>query len=162
MTLTEIENLSAAELKSRKDELVAAASQADPAELAVRYVQARTDASLRDEKLSEQGKTITTLQGAFDQLKASAQADLSKLGGIVAELQQRVEKFVDAVSQKDAAIANLNLQIVEHSARADRLKVEAGRNLAALNSAASAMTSALTTIATALGQQAVESADQGN
>lgn len=60
--LTEIENLSLSELKSQRDELIERAKKSDVGELAARYVKARTDAAMRDEKLAEQGKTIQALQ----------------------------------------------------------------------------------------------------
>lgn len=66
MELHEIENLSAAELKERREELVAAARKAPVDQLAARYVQARTDAKLREDKLAEQGKTIMLLQQAME------------------------------------------------------------------------------------------------
>ena len=66
MELTDIEGLAAAELKKRRDELVAEAAKAPVEQLAARYVQARTDATRRDEKLAEQGETIAHLQKALD------------------------------------------------------------------------------------------------
>lgn len=57
----DIENMSVAELKASKNAIIAEL-QASPAELAARYVQARLDAKMRDEKLAQQGKYITQLE----------------------------------------------------------------------------------------------------
>lgn len=84
MTLVEIENLTAAELKSRKAELIEQAKKAKVDELAARYVQARTDATIRDEKLHEQGVTITSLNEALlseKNLSASLRSEISKVVG---------------------------------------------------------------------------------
>lgn len=69
MTTTDVENLSYAKLKEQHDELVKAMQDQPPDDLARRYVQARTDAKARDEKMSEQGKTITELQLAIKALR---------------------------------------------------------------------------------------------
>lgn len=70
MTIVEIENMNAAELKVKRAE-AAQAVVGDP-QLAQRYVQARLDATTRDEKLAEQGATITALQNALETAKKSA------------------------------------------------------------------------------------------
>lgn len=67
MNIAEIENLSADELKTRREGLKAElAVEIEPETLALRFLQAREDAKRRDEKLSEQGKEITKLQAAVD------------------------------------------------------------------------------------------------
>lgn len=66
MTLIDIENLTFAELKSQRATLIEAARKADMAELATRFVDARTDAKQRDEKLAEQGKRIDQQQALMD------------------------------------------------------------------------------------------------
>lgn len=72
MTTAEVENLSHADLKARKDELATALEKVPAAELAARYVQARTDAKFRDEKLAEQGQTLAALQEGMTAVKAQA------------------------------------------------------------------------------------------
>lgn len=89
MTITEIENLSFAELKLHRNALIEAASNADKSELASRYVQARTDATHRDEKLSEQGKTI-------DALNSGNNALLEKRAELEAQVQALTAQQVDA------------------------------------------------------------------
>lgn len=76
MKITEIENMKADELKAKKSEAVEAVK--DDLQLAARYVQARLDATMRDEKLGEQGRTITALQGALAAVKQSVSEILAK------------------------------------------------------------------------------------
>lgn len=58
MTLVEIENMSAVELRARAAEAIAAAQTAPAADLARRYVQARLDAKRRDDTMQSQGRLI--------------------------------------------------------------------------------------------------------
>ena len=67
MNITDVENMDAATLKSKKAEAIEAVK--DAPELAPRYVQARLDATMRDVKLAEQGRTITALQDAAEASK---------------------------------------------------------------------------------------------
>lgn len=76
MELHEIENLSATEIKEQRAQLIEDAKAAPVDQLASRYMQARLDAKTRDEKLAEQGKTITLLQQALE--KASADHEFTK------------------------------------------------------------------------------------
>lgn len=114
MTLTEIENLTAAELKSRRAELEQAAAAAPVADLAHRYVQARHDAAMRDEKMSEQGRTITALQQALDDLKAKS----SQQAGEIATLQRAVDEAETMIASERTANQNLREQITEASRKA--------------------------------------------
>lgn len=68
MNLHEIENMTAAELKADKSELIELAKAEPVADLAARYVQARTDAKIRDEAMAVQGTTITQLGAALESL----------------------------------------------------------------------------------------------
>jgi uncharacterized coiled-coil protein SlyX len=95
MQLTEIENLSGAELKARRAELIEAAAGAEAKELAARYVQARLDAATRDAKLAEQGETITSLNAALaaeTQARAKAEAQAT---GTAETLRRAEEKVAD-------------------------------------------------------------------
>lgn len=92
MTLIDIENLSAGELKKRRDDLVAEAAKANVEELASRYVQARFDATMRDDKLAEQGVTINTLNDALAAAKQcyiDSQNALGMATGSLAELEKK-------------------------------------------------------------------------
>jgi hypothetical protein len=62
MNFVEIENQTFAELKANRAKNLELLKSADHDELAARYLQARQDAKMRDEKLAEQGKLITELQ----------------------------------------------------------------------------------------------------
>lgn len=106
-TLTDIENLTPGELKTRRAELVAAAQQQPAAELAERYVKARLDASLRDERLGEQGRIITTLQ---DGLEAKSREN-SGLTSEVATLRRALDEAETLIASERAANQNLLQQI---------------------------------------------------
>lgn len=81
MTLTEIENLALSDLKAKREEIV---KELGGGELAQRYVQARTDAKMRDEKLAEQGKTIEALQAGHAALaEALAKARRTALATVL-------------------------------------------------------------------------------
>lgn len=64
--LASIENLPLADLKASKVLLIEEAGTLPPADLAARYIQARTDAKQRDERMSEMGADITQLQADLD------------------------------------------------------------------------------------------------
>lgn len=93
MTLIEIENLSFADLKKQRAELITEAAKATAEELAARYVDARTDAKQRDEKLAEQGKRI-------DQQQALIERALKTLD----EHEQRANQ-----AERDCATANAKI-----------------------------------------------------
>lgn len=63
MKITEIEGLSFAELKNRREELLGFLEKDAAEVLARRYLKARTDAKQRDEKLAVQGRVIKGLEG---------------------------------------------------------------------------------------------------
>lgn len=117
MELHEIENLSAAELKERRAELTEVAQAAPPDVLASRFIQARRDAKLRDEKLAEQGATITNLNAAIERLTAdyealakravAAEDDLITARSHVLQVRDTIEKLKTNLStvaaERDAA-----------------------------------------------------------
>lgn len=126
MTLTEIENLSFADLKARRDELLASLKDADRAELTARYLQARTDAKQRDEKLAEQGQTITALQAGVEALtreKAKLESDLSASHELVLKREgecRAVEVELDKCkSEAVTAIQKLTADLAQETARAN-------------------------------------------
>ena len=102
MSLTEIENLAHAELKAQRDELVKAAAKAPANELAARYVQARTDAKARDEKLAEQGRTINALNDACEtakeKLAQAREANSELMAGLVEQSEAREKAEAEAAS----------------------------------------------------------------
>jgi len=160
MNLTQIENLTFEEIKARRAELIEAIKGNDPAELAARYLQARADASQRDQTLGAQGVTITALQqGAAalsekvealnGQLRAAAEALAAK----DAALAQATAAAAAEKEQLGRAIAELTEAHADQSARAERLKAEALRNQAALNGAAKLLHDAI-------GTQRVEDASK--
>lgn len=154
MTLIDIENLPAAELKKRRDELVAEAAKADTKELASRYVQARCDAAMRDDKLREQGVTINTLNDALATAKQcyiDSQNALGAATGSLAELEKKHaadcathrEQCAKLQADAKAAIDSLSDQLNEtqsklaaETARANRNAQLAARSEAAINAIA--------------------------
>lgn len=103
MKLTEIENLSHEELKAQKDALIEAAAQVEIAELAARYVKARTDAKQRDEKLSEQGRTIDALSLGLEAAKEQNESLKSSL----AESDNRATHWQDVAGEMERKFAGL-------------------------------------------------------
>ena len=150
MTLEQIENMSVAELKATRTELIEAARGLPPEDVAARYVQARTDAKARDETLAKQGRTITALQdgaAAAKQQVESLRADLNRQGQLLA-----------VANEESTALRNLCDEQGEHlcteRARADRLKAVALRNHRAVSQAAKLLNEAL-------ADNAIDNADKG-
>lgn len=111
MKIHDIENLSAAELKSRRHELKAGLASASHDELAGRYLQARTDASMRDEKLAEQGRTITTLNDAADAADGRItvlESEVSTLKTRLCESADRGAKLVEKCRDLEGRLAKAN------------------------------------------------------
>jgi hypothetical protein len=102
MTLIDIENLSHADIKARRDELAKAAEAAAVPELALRYVKTLKSAKLRDEKLGEQGRTTNSLNDALGVAKQRV-ADLeTAVQQASAELLKRREEYVALESRASA------------------------------------------------------------
>lgn len=91
MNIEEIEGLSLAELRARHDELVTTCKDVKPAVLAARYVQARTDAAMRDESMAKQAETLEALQTG---LKAADE----RVVAINATAKQRIEAVTESVA----------------------------------------------------------------
>jgi len=111
MNLTDIENLTAAQLKAQSIELSEEAAKSDPKELAKRYIKARIDAATRDEKLAEQGKTITSLNEALEaqkKLAATAEAQATDFALRLRKAGEDAKATAQAIqataSERDAAI----------------------------------------------------------
>jgi hypothetical protein len=100
MQIHEVENLSAAELKARKAELIEALGGG---ELAQRYVQARTDAKMRDEKLSEQGGMIAALTNGNTALEEKLQSLSTRTGELVNDLEASNARSASLLEQLSAA-----------------------------------------------------------
>lgn len=100
MKLSEIENLSHADLKAKRAELIEAIKGEPAAELAARYIQARTDAKMRDEKLSEQGETIKALQ---DGMRAAG----DKIGHLQDEILKKGLEWGATVKGLQTQVGNL-------------------------------------------------------
>lgn len=150
MNTHDIENLSADELKARRDELIDAARMLPPGEVAARYVQARTDAARRDEKLAEQGKTITALQAGMDAAKAQVEAsrvEVEQANNAVAATRLDLDAASKALTDAKAAMQR-------QAARGERLKAVATTHHTAVSAAAKLLNDAL-------AAEAVDNADAG-
>lgn len=101
MNLIDIENLPFADLKSRRAELIEQAARSTQADLAARFVDARTDAKHRDERMSEQGRTIASLNDGLD--AKSHELELAKAR--VVDLEQQVQAYVREVSKFQEEVA---------------------------------------------------------
>lgn len=151
MNIRDVENLSAADLKARRAECVEAGAAEQPGDLAERFVDARIDAKLRDEKLAEQGVTITNLNEAL-RIKTER----------IAEIEQTLAAIEARLKEREAVIENItashNERVKERddaNARADRLKAEAQRHAAALSAAQKAL-------ADASAADQIDAADRGD
>jgi len=176
MKTADIENLAHKDLKARRDELVNALVDATAdvprAELAARYVQARTDAAHRDEKLAEQAVTIGSLNTAIgdarqkveEQAKtievaakglAEADATITKLrvdhaaelerltAAHAAEVAKLKAEYDGLIGREQATSAKLTADLAEQTARGDRLGVVATRHLSAVTAAAKLLNDSL-------------------
>ena len=173
MNLHDVKNMSFADLKAQRTEIIKSlldtrtlqARDVPTSDLIAAFVGALTDAKGRDEKLAEQGKTITALQDGLEASKAQASTlsyQLGKQGEVLsAELAEtnatleRVRQSARETTQADktalgAAVASLAKQTI----RANRLKAEATRNYTALSGAAKLLNDAF-------AAQAVDNADKG-
>lgn len=161
MQTSHIENLSSADLKDQRAEIVSALKASPPDDLADRYVQARLDAKSRDDKLSEQGQTITTLnealglaKGEIERLCGELQAANSLRKSESEQAGNLIRSSAEIVENLRAEIAGLRHQLASETARADRLKNAAGRMHAASAKAAQQLNEALSA-------QAIAAADEG-
>ncbi len=170
MDIHEVENMSADELKAGQAKIIEALD--GNAELAVRYVQARLDAKIRDVKLAEQAKTLEALQTGLDAAKRQAEGDAAELSlaaervdGLqrdyrtaVGDAQDKHEQDLKALrelgEQKQADADDFKRRIQILIGRCERLKLQA-----------ETYDSAITTIhkaaADAIASRELARADQG-
>ncbi len=109
--LQKIENMTCAELKANRDALAAEAEKQPAKELAHRYIQARTDAKLRDERMATMGQEFAKLNVA---LLASEQRE-AKLAAQIKALMVQIVDLNAALGRKSdkERIRELELQIKE-------------------------------------------------
>ena len=177
MKIHEVENMSADELKAGQAEIVKALD--GNAELAVRYVQARLDAKIRDVKLAEQAKTLEALQtglGAAEKQAVAAEAETvavrQQLNADIDEANRTTGMWKDTVdqaagdhnedleslrelsNQKEADTADFGRRIQILTERCERLKLQA-------QTYDSAITTIHKTAADAIASRELARADQG-
>jgi len=151
----DIENMTADELKARSAELAEALNAEPPADLAARYVQARTDAKRRDEKLAEQGKTITALRTGLDATTQKADEAMAAAQRLAERCDALAQAAEAAQVQRADETAALGAKLAAETARANRLKTEAIRNNRALTTAAKVLNDAQ-------AEQSIDNADAGS
>ena len=108
MSIHEIENLSHEELKAQKADLLEKLKAMSPDDLAPRYLQARTDAKQRDERMAEQAETLGALKTGLNSAKsqvATVNEDASKA---VADMRADADQFKKCA---DATIDDLEAQL---------------------------------------------------
>jgi len=151
MKLHEIKNLSAEALKENAGEHVEACKKCPADELAASFIAALTDAKLRDEKLAEQGRTITTLSDSLEQSKAVHRKDCEEAKASTLALRNESLKHADTIKRLQDTIESLAsqlgvtkeaLNIAE--ARATRHKALAMRNHQAVTAASKILSDANT------------------
>jgi len=150
MNIEEIENSTFAKLKAKRAELVEAAKGLPPEQLAARYVQARTDAKARDEKLADQGKTIIALQDGL----AAAKDQAVVLGEKLDEQTRIIENLRDDVRIGQTKYHQVYQELQGQTNRAERLKLVARKTHRAVAQAARLLNDAL-------ADNAVDEADKG-
>lgn len=123
MNLVDIENMPFADLKSKRAELIEAARQSPLVELATRFVDARTDAKQRDEKLAEQGRTITSLNDSLD----ARVAELRESTSLIADLRRELSDANNSLNQQRAA-AVAKAEEFEETIRITRTKLLAAES----------------------------------
>ena len=172
MTIHKIENMTFSELKKKQAELAESLAGELPQELATRYLQARTDAKQRDEKLAEQGKTITSLNEGHEFLTgrvAELELQITLKDDAIAirsrelefarqahsnEVAALTQAHSDVVNALNDEISELKNSLLRQTQRAVRLKVQAIVNQTALTGAAKLLNDAISA-------RQIEDADTG-
>jgi len=99
--IIDVENMTSEQIKAQRKEAITAAREAG--DVAERYVQARLDATLRDEKLAEQGQTIKLLQQSISAATARVQELEAACAKWDAQALQAGEA-IDAARKENAAM----------------------------------------------------------
>ncbi len=172
MKLQDVKNMTFADLKAKRDEVINELKAVSAAELAVCFVAALTDAKVRDEKLGEQGKTITLLQegaeAAKEQTKAAKaetvlvrqqwNADIDEANKTIDRAAEKADENAETLlalrtdTNADADDFKRRIQIL--SERCKRLRAQA-------ETYASAMTTIQKAATDAIATRVIDQADQG-
>lgn len=125
-TVIDVENAAAADLKAKGAEAVAAAKTASHDDLAERFVDARFDAKIRDEKLGEVARTNAALEQGqqlagekIQALEAKVLQRESNVRSLEAE-KRDLQAIIARIRDESAkALADLREQLSAETARAD-------------------------------------------
>jgi len=152
MKIHEVENMSAAGMKQNRDAIIESLSDESPANLIERYYQARLDAKIRDEKLTEQAKTLEALQIGLDAAKqkaeiaeAAGEENAKALSRLQAEHEVLDTKAKDSQQIADKTLADKDAAIRLIAKRCDRLKTQAELYATAMTTIQKAATDAIAT-----------------
>lgn len=188
MKTIEVENMTAAELKERQDEL-AKAVDGEP-DLPERYIKALITSKVRDETMGKQARTLETLQTGLEsakrgmalkdeiavriidereglrdqvtQLERASKDDEEKYKAALSKLESEFNQDMD---MRDGVLAELRAKLKDAVARGDRLAVKATKAIAGLTTVGAATQVALitvqTTVSEVLALDELESADRG-
>lgn len=107
MKISDVENLSFAEMQNQKSVIIESIVTADPAELAARYLQARMDAKRRDEKLWEQGVEIT---GMLENLQLTK----TQSNNIITSLKETISYRDKEIAELKASVDSLRKSVAEN------------------------------------------------
>lgn len=121
MSIHEIENQTFAELKANCEANQKALANVPRGDLESRYLQSRTDAKQRDEKLSEQGVMLSELTHKVEALEASIEAARQLAQNLEGRLKEEVEKRKDAEALSEA----MRKKLAESQAEVLALKSQA-------------------------------------
>lgn len=112
--LTRVENMTAQELKDSRSELIEdLTSFGNVTELAQRYVQARLDAKMRDEKMAEQGKQITDLNEEVskrEKLLNDWGSQLNQLRSLRGDLEAERDSLIDQLGDTNCRLTELDVE----------------------------------------------------
>lgn len=153
-----IENMTCGELKAVRNEAVEAMKEEPSVLLAGLYITVQITAKLRDEKLAEQGRTITLLQENAEITKAR-----------IVQAESRLEAAEKARLQDGVQITNLAVALQEQAAQLNAVEAKAARyrqlveaSSSALQNANSAVASAQNAVMTAIQSVQLDAAEHGN
>lgn len=136
-TIIDIENASAGKLKASRAEAIEIAKASDHDAVAERYVQARLDASTRDELLADQGDTITTIKTALADKTELAKSEGDRANSAEALLTESRAATNRVDGEAKAEIAELEakaeIEITELKAEAVKIAKAADTEIASLN-----------------------------
>ena len=108
--LEKVENMSAEEMQAAdQDDLIRQIIACNVGDVARRYLQARTDAKIRDEKLAEQAETLTALKKGIEAITQQV-VDADRAGDkLIKELEQQKAAMNETIDYQDSRIKQMGV-----------------------------------------------------